>query len=100
MTTLEKQFDEEFLRRCEVAEAKSSCRLKRMVQNVQKFGGVKTAQEIMRKGRLSDDFEKMAEEGLLALTMEALVIEAAYADLFTDDEVNACYEALCEHGYY
>lgn len=100
MTTLEKQFQEALVANAEAAQKKCSCRMTRFLQTIEKFGGVKTAKEILRKGRLSDDFEVLQKAGLLNLTMEALVVDRRYAELFTDDEVNACYEVLCENGYY
>ncbi len=98
--TLEKQFEEELLQKYEEAEEKCGYKATRFIQNISKFGGVKTVKEILRKGRLSDGFEKLQEAGLLALTMEATAIEQKYATLFDDEEVNACYELLCEYGYY
>lgn len=100
MTALEKQFDEMLKRNAAEAQEKCDCRLVRMVQQAEKFGGVKMAKELLRKGKQSDDFDKLAEAGLLHLTLEALIIDPQYGDLFTDDEVNSCYEILCEHGYY
>lgn len=52
------------------------------------------------KSRLSDEFEILEKAGLIKLTMEALVVDRRFAELFTDDEVNRCYEVLCEYGYY
>ncbi|MGL4735999.1 MAG: hypothetical protein ACRCW2_00975 [Cellulosilyticaceae bacterium] len=101
MSALEKQFQQELIKRCEEAgKTCSAYRGVRFLQNVEKFGGVKTAQEIMRRGRMSDGFEALAQAGLLKLSMEAVVIDAKYGALFTDDEVNSCYELLCEQGYY
>lgn len=99
--TLEKQFEAELINSCEKATKECKAyRATRFLQTIEKFGGVKTAKEILRKGRTSDDFEKLQEAGLLKYTMEALIISSKYASLFTDDEVNSCYELLCEHGYY
>lgn len=100
MTTLEKQFQEELIKRCEMAQKQCSYRGIRFLQTIEKFGAVKTAKEILRKGRLSDEFEILQQAGLLNLTMEATITEHKYAELFTDDEVNSCYEVLCEHGYF
>lgn len=101
MSALEKQFQEELIKNCQLAEKEcSGYRSARFLQIVEKFGAVKTAKEIIRKGRTSDDFEKLQEAGLLKYTMEALIVKAQYGDLFTDDEVNSCYEILCEYGYY
>ena len=100
MTTLEKQFQEVLVANAEAAQKQCSCRMTRFLQTIEKFGGVKTAKEILRKGRLSDDFEVLQKAGLLKLTMEALVVDRHFAELFTDDEVNQCYEVLCDNGFY
>ena len=99
-TNLEKQFTKELLENCEKASKSCPYRGVRFIQTLQKFGGVKTAKEILHKGRLSDEFEILVKAGLVELTMEALVVKPCYAELFTDDEVNSCYETLCENGYY
>jgi len=39
-------------------------------------------------------------EESIKLTMGAVIVNPKYAKLFTDEEVNACYELLCEKGYY
>ncbi len=100
MTALEKQFTEILIQNCEEAQKACAYRGIRFMQTVQKFGGVKTAKEIIRKGRVSDEFETLEKAGLIKLTMEALVVDRRFAELFTDDEVNSCYETLCEYGYY
>lgn len=99
-TAAEKKFDVELLKRCEEAKKLCGSNPTRFIENVGKFGGIKTAKEILRKGRVSDGFDKLQESGLIHLTMEALVIDRAYGEFFTDEEVNSCYEILCEHGYY
>ncbi|MBE6023087.1 MAG: hypothetical protein E7231_07625 [Cellulosilyticum sp.] len=100
MTTLEKQFTEVLIKNSEEAQKSCAYRGIRFRQTLEKFGGVKTAKEIIRKGRLSDEFEILEKAGLIRLTMEALVVDRRFAELFTDDEVNSCYEVLCEYGYY
>lgn len=100
MTTLEKKFNEELIKKYEEAQKQCECRLVRFLQTIAKFGGVKTAKEIIRKSKVSDEFETLQEAGLISLTMEAMVVDGQYGELFTDDEVNYCYEILCEHGYY
>lgn len=100
MTALEKKLQVEVLKNCELAEKQCGCQMTRFIQTIERFGIVKTAQEILRKRRTSDCFNKLAEAGRLELTMEATIVKAEYAELFTDDQVNDCYELLCEHGYY
>ena len=84
--SLEKNFEKELIKKCEIAE--------------KEFGGVRTVQEILRKGRVSDGFDKLQKANRLDLTMEATIVESKYNELFTDEEVNSCHELLCEYGYY
>lgn len=100
MSTLEKQFEEELIKNYERSKKECGCQPTRLLQTVEKFGGVKTVKEILRKGRLSDGFDQIQAAGHLELTMEALVCQTKYGELFTDDEVNSCYELLCDYGYY
>lgn len=100
MVQLEKQFDEELIKNCEEAQKKCAYNPTRFLETVARFGGVKTAKEIIRKGKVSDGFDKLQQAGLIHLTMEAVMVQAKYGELFTDDEVNSCYELLCEYGYY
>lgn len=100
MVALEKQFEEELIKKCEEAQRECGYKPTRFLETVASFGGVKTAKEMIRKGRVSDGFDKLQQAGLIYLTMEAVVIKPEYEALFTDDEVNSCYELLCDHGYY
>ena len=85
MNTLEKQFTELLIKNCEEAQKACAYRGIRFIQTIQKFGGVKTAKEIIRKGRLSDEFEVLEKAGLIKLTMEALVVDRRFSELFSDD---------------
>lgn len=100
MANLEKQFDEVLINNCEIAKKECDCNPTRFLQTLEKFGGVKTAKEIIRKGRVSDDFDKLQEAGRIELSMEAMITKSQFSELFTDDEVNSCFEVLCEYGYY
>lgn len=100
MIALEKKLQQEVIKNCELAEKEYGCKMTKFLQTIERFGIVKTAQEILRKGRTSDCFNKLAEVGRLDLTMEAVIVKGEYAELFTDEQVNDCYELLCEKGYY
>lgn len=100
MTTLEKQFEEELIKKCEMAQKQCGYKATRFLQIISKFGGVKAAKDILRKGKVSDGFEMLQQAGLIELTMEAMIVDKKYGELFTDDEVNNCYELLCEGGYH
>lgn len=100
MDKLEKKLQDEVIKNCEIAEKEYGCKMTRFLETINRFGIVRTAQEILRKGRTSDCFNKLVEEGRIELTMEATIVKAQYSELFTDEEVNACYDLLCEKGYY
>ncbi|MEG0307718.1 MAG: hypothetical protein RR636_07235 [Clostridium sp.] len=100
MGTLEKKLQQEVVKNCEIAEKECGCKMTRFLETIDRFGIVKTAQEILRKGRTSDCFNKLVEVGRIELTMESTIVKAQYAELFTDEEVNSCYDLLCENGYY
>ena len=100
MSALEKKLQDEVLKNCDRATRECGCQMTKFVQTIERFGIVKTAQEILRKRRTSDCFNKLADAKRLELTMEASVVKSEYAELFTDEQVNDCYELLCEKGYY
>ena len=100
MDKLEKKLQEEVIKNCEIAEKEHGCKLTRLLETINRFGIVRTVQEILRKGRTSDCFNKLVEAGGIELTMEATIVKSQYAELFTDEEVNACFDLLCENGYY
>lgn len=100
MDKLEKKLQEEVIKNCEIAEKEYGCKMTRLLETINRFGIVRTAQEILRKGRTSDCFSKLVEKGAIGLTMEATIVKSQYAELFTDEEVNACFDLLCENEYY
>ena len=100
MNKVEKKLQLAVLENCAKAEAQYDCKMTRLVQTIERFGVAKTAQEMIRKRRTSDGFAKLASAGRLDLTLEAQVVKSEYGELFSDEEVNECYDLLCEHGYY
>lgn len=100
MKELEQRFEADLLHRCEQAKAAHLCNPDRLCQQIQTYGGVQTAQRLIRRGKVSDTFETLRQHGRLDLTLEALVVDSRYAELFTDAEVNACFMLLCEYGFF
>ena len=92
-------FTKALLKNIEAAE-KLGCRMVKLRQTVEKYGGVNTAKEYLRKNRYSDGFEQLVDLKRMDLSMEALVVKGKYGALFTDDEVNSCFERLCADGFY
>jgi len=42
----------------------------------------------------------MITAGATELTLEALAVQSRYGALFTDDEVNHCYDVLCQTDHF
>ena len=97
---LERKFTAALAAACRQAQEQTGCPMTGMLQKIEKYGGVSVAGDYIRKNRLSDGFTVLEQNGKLALSMEALVTAPAYGTLFTDDEVNACFQVLCEANYY
>ena len=57
------------------------------------------AKRILSGSRLSDGFNSLAAKGALKLSLEALVIDKRYTQLFTDEEANEALTRLLEAGY-
>ena len=100
MSPLETAFDEALKKNLNEAETACGVLQKRLRADVERFGGVSCAKEMLRKGRQSEGFEALADAGRLDLSMEALVTAGKFGELFTDDEVNDCFSALCAAGFY
>lgn len=100
MLEIEKKLQQEVLKSCKAAEKECGCKMTRLMDTIERFGVVNAAKEIIRKGRTSDCFSKLVEAGHIELSLEAIIVKPQYEELFDDDEVNACFELLCENGYY
>ena len=96
---LEQAFTDQLRRNLEAADALGILQ-KRLAADVERWGGVSCARELLRKNRLSEGFDALAAAGKLELSLEALVVAGKYAALFTDEEVNRCFAALCDGGFY
>ena len=101
MTTLEKQFENDLIKQCEAAKAACPAyRPVRLLQNIKRYGALGAVKELLRRGQPSDGFAILADAGRLDLSMEALVIKSRYGELFTDAEVNGCFQLLIDQGYF
>ena len=99
-SSLENEFAQELIQKSE--QAKKDCKYNpaRFLQMIAKNGGVKTAKLLIAKDQISDGFETLKMCDRLDLSMEAVVVDQKYADLFTDDEVDICFMRLCECEFY
>ena len=100
MKKLEDIFSLELIQRAINVEQEFGINMKKFTDTINKFGGVKTAKEIIKKGQTSQGFDTLCEKDRLELSMEELVTESKFGELFTDDEVNYCFALLCENNFY
>ena len=98
MSELEQKFTVDLLQ--SIAEGESVTPQKKLHRDVEKFGGVSCIKEILRKEQYSDGFELLQKAGKLEFSAEYLVTDQAFATLFTDEEVNACFQTLCDGGHF
>lgn len=88
------------LMRCIAEAEKLGCRMVKLRKDAEQYGGVAAAKEYLRRDRRSDGFDILAQQKQLRFSMEALVVKGKYGALFTDEEVNRCFERLCSAGFY
>ncbi|MBB2935526.1 hypothetical protein FHX82_002580 [Amycolatopsis bartoniae] len=63
------------------------------------LGPLETARRLLRAPAVSDSFAALWERGRLDLTVEALVINPLFADLFSDQELGTARTRLEQFGY-
>ncbi|MDL2215658.1 hypothetical protein LJB77_01075 [Ruminococcaceae bacterium OttesenSCG-928-N02] len=68
--------------------------------NVQKFGALAMCQRAIARGQTLPMFDALCKAGHPAATLEEIVVQRKFAPLFTDEEVNACFDALVDAGLY
>ncbi|MBD7914667.1 hypothetical protein H9660_05865 [Clostridium sp. Sa3CUN1] len=68
-------------------------------QMIQTEGAITTAKEIINNSEVTEGFIKLAECNRLDLSLEALVIQDKYKELFTPKERKICINRLKKHGY-
>lgn len=95
--TTEERFLAAWQKRLEQAEA-LGVPVKRTRALLERQEPLSAAKGILRRG--SDEFGSLERLGRLDLSLEALVLAPEFGSLFTDQEANACLDALLEAGYY
>lgn len=66
---------------------------------VSEHGGLETARRLLAQPSPSDGFTALWEAGRLDLTMEVLVLEDEFADLFTPLELRTARRRLNDYGF-
>ena len=60
---------------------------------------MKQAKRLLSGSRTSDGFGDLARKGQLKLSLEALVVDKRFTQLFTDEEANTALMRLLDAGY-
>ena len=71
----------------------------RFLQLVSDNGGLRAAKQLIAVDGGTDGFEVLWEHGRLDLSVEALVLEKEFRQLFTDEEITLCETRLTKYGY-
>lgn len=69
------------------------------IQMVNEHGAVETAKKLINSTKPSDGYVKLFEKKRLDLTVENIVLEEEWADLFTLDELNKARKRLQEFNF-
>jgi hypothetical protein len=63
------------------------------------YGGLGTAKRLLATTDISTGFTALYERGRLDLTVEALVVQPQFANLFTAQEIEIARQRLDQLGY-
>ena len=66
----------------------------------EKHGADACLERCIQRGQEIPLSRELTAAGQTGLRLEALAVESRFAELFTDEEINACLERLIEAGYY
>lgn len=62
-------------------------------------GPVETAHRLWASAAISDGFAELWERGRLDLTVEAIVVDPKFSELFTPEEIDVARKRLQQFGY-
>ncbi len=99
MNDIEKKFDKAMFDIYHCAREKCDYNAIRFLQMLIKKGGLATARHLLATGTPQEGLIHLWECGCLDLTVEALVLQACFHELFTKDELGEARRRLEDLGY-
>ena len=66
---------------------------------VNELGGLAAAQQLLRDGTVSDGFVRLWSESRLDISVEAVVLDPRWRDLFTPNELDVARRRLEDAGF-
>lgn len=100
MQELENKFQQTLLEQIQKAQLICGAGCPQLLGQTDKIGGVQAVKGMIKRGKSSENFNKLETAGKLELSVEALVTKTEFGQLFTDEEVDFCLAALCDCGFY
>ncbi len=98
--TLDEKFLQQLQHDADEAVRLGACAPKRLLAQAAQYGAASAVKQLLSRNRCSDNFDALAEKGLLRLSAEARVCSKEYGALFTDEEADACLQMLLDVGYF
>ncbi len=99
-TELETLFDAAMFDIYRRARKKCDYNATRFLQMLSEKGGSATAKNLLGQGSLQEGFIHLWECGCLDLTVEALVLQGNFRELFDEEELHVARQRLAELGYF
>ena len=96
---LEIQFHQRMLEIYECATKECDYRPTYFLRMVQENGGLEAARKLLHAPQVSDGFTTLWEKGRLDLSVEAVVLQAPWGDLFTSEELAIAEKRLRDLEY-
>ena len=81
------------------AKNEAGCNAAFFLDMLSSLGGLGTARRLLAVSEVSSGFTALYERGRLDLTVEALVVQPQFADLFSDHELEIARQRLRDLGY-
>jgi hypothetical protein len=96
---LEEQFHEAMLEVYRRAKSEAGYSANIFLRMVVERGGLQTAKYLLHVLAVSDGYTALYERNRLDLTVEAVVLDPKWQDMFTDQERQIAIDRLCQYGY-
>jgi hypothetical protein len=97
--SIEKSFHRAMADLYETAKREIGYNATRFMQMVAEIGGLATAKRLLQSDQVSDGFTTLWEHQRLDLSVEAHVLQAEFASLFDEDDLETARTRLADYGY-
>jgi hypothetical protein len=97
---IERRFHRAMILIYETAKRELGYNATRFLQMISEHGGVATARQLLWSDAPSEGFTTLWERGRLDLTVEARILDAEFAPLFTDEDRERARARLDAYGWH